>query len=122
MIFDDFEEVFVEIGFEVVLAEEVELTKEADIARTQKMGLNSPSAGQVVTKSVTYDVSITSKQPVDVSSFCGEKGPQIVDVKLTGITEPQFVVLKNCATTASSYPKARKIQMMAEDMVIEAPY
>ena len=121
MIFDDFEEVFVEIGFEVVLAEEVELTKEADIARTQKMG-NLPSAGQVVTKSVTYDVSITSKQPVDVSSFCGEKGPKIADVKLTGITEPQFVVLKNCATTASSYPKARKIQMMAEDMVIEAPY
>lgn len=121
MIFDDFEEVLIEIGSEVVLSEKVELTKDADVT-PQKIGVGSPSSSRVVTKSVTYDVSITSKQPVDVSSFCGDKGSQIGDVKLTGITEPQFVILKNCVATASSFPKTQEIRMIAEDMVIEAPY
>lgn len=115
---EDFEEFFVEIGFEVFIAEEIKLEKENDIVQTN---VQTPSGAKAVTKSVSYDVFIESRRPVNLDPLHTDTGPQLIDVKITGITEPKFITFKRCSMTRSTtMPESHEIGLVAEDMVIEA--
>ena len=117
--FSDSEEIFAEFGLEeVAITEKLEIKQDSDVSEVSFM---NTAQSQTAVTSVSYDVTLETRQPVDVQQFFGSNGvPDRLDVVFTGITLPESVTFEDAIITSTrEHLESSEIEFTAADITTE---